>query len=384
MRYSSAMTPPAPATTAAILALPRLPRLDTFRAVAALAVVHTHYFEVAMPWPVSRIGFGSMAVVSFFVLSGFLITTVLLEDRDDRKSAVLKRFYIRRSFRIFPLYYFALVVGIALGVFGFRETVPWSAFYLMNFYVMLGGTEAGLAGHFWSLAIEEQFYLVWPLMVVLLGFRATLTAACALILGAVAYRFWVHSSGADPRLTFATIGSADALCIGALLALAYRRLSAATIEWTLRVTLPIGIASLALFSNDVVQLVHGSLLHAIHPAGACLFFAWLIARAVRDGPTASTWGGRWLPTLGVTSYGIYVYHHPMRAIADILDPDWTSWSLRIACVVATIAAAQASWRFLERPALRLGHSLAARVGSAGSRSSRLLAFAAIGSKNHQI
>src|SRR5450759_4874474 len=90
-----------------------IPRLDSFRAIAALLVIEEHYFGGFLPWPFSNVAFGYAGVIFFFTLSGFLITTLLLRDQGDALSK-LRRFYLRRSFRIFPIYYATLLLGLAL------------------------------------------------------------------------------------------------------------------------------------------------------------------------------------------------------------------------------------------------------------------------------
>src|SRR5262249_36057770 len=150
----------------AISAPSYIPRLDSFRAIAALLIVYHHYFAAIMPVRLNT----SQGVAFFFVLSGFLITKLLLHDHGTT-GQILGRFYVRRTFRIFPLYYFVLILGIAVDSPGFRGSLPLSALYLTNVEMILRNDWVASASHLWTLAVEEQFYLLWPPIMLLLGRR---------------------------------------------------------------------------------------------------------------------------------------------------------------------------------------------------------------------
>jgi len=174
-------------------------RLDTFRAIAALLIVHHHYFSPLLP-PALRFD-TSFGVSFFFVLSGFLITGILLEDRGKPRGTALAQFYIRRSFRILPLYYFVLLFGLTLNIPGFWNSLPWSPFYLVNIGIMVHdfGYFANLA-HFWTLAIEEQFYLLWPFVV--LFTRRVWIVAGAIVVASALYRLDLVVTGTNFMLIF--------------------------------------------------------------------------------------------------------------------------------------------------------------------------------------
>jgi peptidoglycan/LPS O-acetylase OafA/YrhL len=342
--------------------MPYLPRLDTFRAVAAVLVVYAHYFDYMSPWR-NTTGYGTLGVSFFFMLSGFLITGILLVDDGADKFQRLKRFYIRRSFRIFPVYYCMLVIGVALGILGFRESLPWTALYLSNFYMDFGGTDTAYAGHFWSLAVEEQFYLLWPMALIFLPRRHLIAATSILIVAILSWPMLSAVLGL-PSLApyrFLTILHLPPLCLGALMAIVYCQGGIERIERLLRCLLPITVPSLALYVIWLrVAVSEWVPIWILFPIGPYLLFAWLIARAVRDGPTANSWGGRILPAFGMLSYGIYVYHLPIRAIVDRFDPYWISWFIRAAGVVATVLVAWLSYHYLEAPARAFGRRLAGK------------------------
>lgn len=144
-------------------ALSHMKQLDGLRAIAVLSVLYYHFYSNALP-------FGIMGVRLFFVLSGFLITGILLQCRRLAETGgqsslfTLRRFYIRRFLRIFPLFYLVLLVSAVINLQGFRDGLWWHAAYLSNVYFAAGGN-AGATIHFWSLSVEEQFYLIWPWLI---------------------------------------------------------------------------------------------------------------------------------------------------------------------------------------------------------------------------
>ena len=143
-------------------ALRYLPELDTLRALAVTGVIVHHYV------PAHELGILAIGGVElFFVLSGFLITRLLLAARREvergrqHRAAALGRFYARRALRIFPLYYLVVAVLAAVDLPPAREILPWLLTYTLNFHMASRGYVDHFA-HFWTLAVEEQFYLVWP------------------------------------------------------------------------------------------------------------------------------------------------------------------------------------------------------------------------------
>lgn len=201
-----------------------VPQLNTLRAFAVGAVAWHHWapqWGFGLPW-------GS-GVQLFFVLSGFLITGILLSARERSDSGargtrghILKSFYARRFLRIFPLYYAVLALALWWGVDNVREDWPWYFFYASNYMHICNQAWSGGLSHFWTLAVEEQFYLIWPWLVLFLPRRwLPWSFGCAigvaLVYRMVGVYFW-------PEIKFwwlATPGSFDSLAIGALLAYFY-------------------------------------------------------------------------------------------------------------------------------------------------------------------
>ena len=148
-----------------------VPEFDTLRAFAALAVMMSHFTE-DINFLLSRLGW--LGVILFFCLSGYVITGILLRCRDLQGSqsiwATLSRFYIRRALRIFPLYYFAIFLFLFI-LPSIRSNLLWFLLYAVNIGKVFGysGTQGFVPlNHFWTLAVEEQFYIIWPFVILLL------------------------------------------------------------------------------------------------------------------------------------------------------------------------------------------------------------------------
>jgi peptidoglycan/LPS O-acetylase OafA/YrhL len=371
--------------------------LDGLRGLAILLVFLYHStwrpgavtpLERAGTW-LSQVGFAGVDL--FFVLSGFLITRILLRERESPRY--FSAFYGRRVLRIFPLYYALVALWLlvlpALGaerwigdlwrVDADREGI-WYWLYLSNWH---DGFE-GRFGHrmlavAWSLAIEEQFYLVWPLAVRLLSRRALAAACVAAIGGALALRTLLVAAGAIPLTVYLlTPCRVDTLAFGALVALAagdddrWSRVVAAN-----RAVLP---AAAALTAAICALLIAYPLLGGVakpytllaHPlmqtagySAFALLSACLVVRLVAPAPAPGAldrfFRARWLVGLGTISYGVYLLHTPVIYFVTlwVFDPESHAWgfypeqTLRwVLTAGATLAAAAASWRWLEAPLLR--------------------------------
>src|SRR6478735_4517700 len=131
----------------------RLPQLDGLRAIAVGCVMAFHF----IPGVEQIAPLGSIGVRLFFVLSGFLITRILLASREQDLATATKSFYIRRSLRIFPVFYLVLAITWAMNIGPVRSTIGWHVTYLTNAYLFDRGSWHGSISHLWSLAVEEQF-----------------------------------------------------------------------------------------------------------------------------------------------------------------------------------------------------------------------------------
>jgi peptidoglycan/LPS O-acetylase OafA/YrhL len=355
--------------------LRHMPQLDGLRAVAAGMVVCFHFYRPIREY----VHLGGIGVRVFFVLSGFLITGILLRTRlateagSGTSALALRRFYIRRFLRIFPLYYLALALAWITRVDGAREGIAWHAAYLSNVRFFLEnaahpGEWGGHVSHFWSLAVEEQFYLLWP-WVIFFAPRRRLTAIALGVaaLGPV-FRYVVGTATGNDITPVLLPGCIDSLALGAYLAMSV--LPEFEADPLVR---PIGPA--VLWSGVALFVAY---LLAEHSGGwwafrlvsfdlaIALMGVWLVARAARGlgGPAGRFLSSAPVRYLGTISYGIYVYHLLLPAMLpriarrlghpDLLAPlgDETLPFLAFYTLV-TIAVAAISWHAFEAPINRL-------------------------------
>ncbi len=369
------------------------PALDGLRAVAALMVFYEHYVSA----PLNRFGWGWTGVDIFFVLSGFLITGILYDGRD--KEHRVRDFYLRRSLRIFPLYYFCWAAFLVVSpLANFQWNWRWSVWpaYIGNyaplFFRHASGDPAqffwiGLGpraqawfgrpmhipiGHFWSLCVEEQFYLVWPAMVYLVRKRETLLKIClAAIVLAPVLRFaaLLLAHGAHSLAVVEIYSSLptrlDALLVGGGVALLLRGPHHAQLHRWGRRTLATAAVLLI-----VAMLLSGKARHLFNYGSTASWYLAvsftvidLVAAAVLlECIHPGSWAGKllsWRPlrALGMISYGIYVYHYLPYDFYNYFAARYFSrhalFVTALAAISVTLALATASYWLLERPMLRL-------------------------------
>jgi peptidoglycan/LPS O-acetylase OafA/YrhL len=295
-----------------------VPALDGIRGLAVLLVLVFHIFQVepVPQQPLLRLGysathFGHTGVDLFFVLSGLLITGILLDTRNSPRFFV--NFYGRRTLRIFPLYYgvllvFLLVLPRLLG--GPLTRMP--DVYLWTFstnFALAAGADGGLLSHFWTLAIEEHFYLVWPMLVFTLSRPALMRVCLVGLAAAAALRIGFESQGIPSfQLTFCRI---DGLLLGAMIALAARS-PVGQKDWSRPALLVAVIAGLVTLPLCLFLRGSGSVwMAAVKYPVVALFYGAFLVVGITAGPRS--WIGSILSSsplrgLGKYSYGIYVYH----------------------------------------------------------------------------
>jgi peptidoglycan/LPS O-acetylase OafA/YrhL len=331
---------------------------------------------------------GWAGVQLFFVLSGFLITDILLRAKGG--PDYFRTFFIRRTLRIFPLYYAYLAV--AFFVFPLIATAKWIDTatanqwwfwtYLANWATPLGRGIPGLS-HLWSLAVEEQFYFVWPFVVIWLPIGRLRGLCAALVLLTPLIRLGLVTSGLPSLTAYEfTIARWDALAIGAWMACmlaepATRPRLALMFRPALLLSLG-GLVGMTLWlrgfhQDETPVLVLGQSLVAL--ASAALVYAAAVSPS-----SGEKWWLRlrsmlsmsWLRDVGTYSYGMYVLHFPIQfLLMDHLRPFVNGSEdglrvLRLLCYLAGIvllsyAAARLSWLLIERPALQLKERLAPRL-----------------------
>jgi peptidoglycan/LPS O-acetylase OafA/YrhL len=357
------MTPGAVATASPPLGY--MPQLDGLRGIAvALVIVH----HVTPP-----VEFGGwIGVHVFFVLSGFLITSLLMREHARTGRVDLLRFYLRRALRLYPPLLVALVVlaplGILVsGVVGYTKAAALTGAYVMNLYTTFTGAGVQGWGHTWTLALEEQFYLVWP-VVFLLAFAGVRRAprASAAVLAAVALSSvvagsvrWTGSADVDPLLT------AGGLAIGCVMALTRTAWADAARHRAVAPTGALLLAAAVAIGSD------------LHVGGAGLVLSVLgtvlLLAALVEGGGSAVRVLSWPPlvAIGAISYELYLWHYPLLQYLIALTGD-TPASVAWIALPVTAVAAVLSHRFISAPlnARFKARLAAAPAASAGASTER--------------
>jgi len=335
----------------------RLGGLDGLRGLAVLLVLAEHFTFNAWvrDWSPGMVG-----VRVFFVLSGFLITGVLLDLRErHRPGPAARLFFSRRARRLLPALILAVTLALAFDLAEMRRHWPWHLSSLSNVLIWVEARWIG-AGHFWTLAVEQQFYLLWGPVVLLVPRRALFWGAVALFLIGPLWRLAIVAGG-SPFLDVLLPGQADALGAGALMALARRdgpgRGLLRRIGHPL-VTLGLVALLLALAGLPAMGVARPPLIGwVILPAVVVLSAVALIETAIRAG-RGSLLTAPWLRGIGTVSYGLYIYHYLvpqfvaayLPALAEADTPG--EKALRLAVwLLLSFGLAVASWVLVERPIL---------------------------------
>ncbi|HTR78712.1 MAG TPA: acyltransferase family protein [Gemmatimonadaceae bacterium] len=342
--------------------------LDGARGVAVAGVVLFH---------AGHLKGGYLGVDFFFTLSGFLITSLLLAEAGSSGSVGLGGFWSRRARRLLPALSLLLlgvagycvlfatstqlgqVRGDALATLGY--VANWRQVFSHQDYFALFQSPSPL-DHTWSLAIEEQFYLVWPLLFSLLLWRfrdrtpaAVLVTSLVLAAGSSVLMFELYSSASTTRAYYGTDTRAAAILFGAALA-AWRRLRGPTVVWVRRVALEVvGVVAVALLAVAWVALDGQS--RTLYRGGflVCGLAATAVIAAAthpQRGPVARVLELRPLVGLGLISYGVYLYHWPIDIVVDEKRMGFGGWPLVVVQVLITLAVSLASFYFVERPIRR--------------------------------
>ena len=363
---SAAAVPAAsgPGGHAAYLERGRFALLDGLRFVCIAAVLFHHAPAAGMfreSWILAGRGF--LGVDFFFVISGFLITTLLLRERDRTGRISLRGFYWRRALRILPLY---LLVVTAVGAYYvFVEKTPGAAERWPYYYLFLANFLDGhipLLGPTWSLSVEEQYYLLWPALLVLLPPRALLPVLGLVIVLNVAGIMGLTGLTAPtvgvldfalPNATYAPILIGSALAIGLHHRTSHERLAAVLGRiWAAPLLAVLLVGLLLVLPGDLRGLPN----LAIHLTMAALLGALVIRE---DGPLAPLLRAAPIARIGVISYGIYLLHliglDLARRVTEALGAVPDGWLMHGLYVGFSIALAELSFRTFEKFFLDLRH-----------------------------
>ncbi|MBX6360615.1 MAG: acyltransferase [Acidobacterium ailaaui] len=297
-----------------------IPALDGLRGMAILLVLGYHYL-----WMIPIFHVGWVGVDLFFVLSGFLITGILLDTKEEKNC--YKNFIIRRALRIFPLYYLVLItlfiidpvlnLNIPGNKFGFyQEHQIWFWVYMQNWLLgYYGLPDNYILAHFWSLAVEEQFYLIWPFIVLFNSRKKIIQISLMLIVFAIIFRLKLGSiiGFNNPYYSYSTtLARMDALLIGGIAAIMIRynkELLEKVVKFIFILSGLLIIASFLLLHslNFYTLLPKQTLFYSVID----LFFMCMLILNLNTSPFRNLriFESNFLRFLGKYSYGIYVYHN---------------------------------------------------------------------------
>jgi peptidoglycan/LPS O-acetylase OafA/YrhL len=346
-----------------------MPQLDGLRAFAVGVVLIEHYIPTTDPVR-SALPWGTLGVRLFFVLSGFLITGILyrcrlrLERGEVSLRSTLRSFFARRFIRLMPIYYLYLVGCVWMLPFG-RKYLWVFALYLQNFlFAFRPAVFDKLLAHFWSLAVEEQFYLTWPLVILLVPTRMLKRVLCGFIVAGPLFRALGLLTGATPmQIDMMMPSHFDTLALGGLFAVlaagseADRSLAARLRTAGLVIGLP--LSAFAIFAQHreayALWLLSAEL-------GLGMTFAWVVTGAAIGfgGIGRRLLGGSVVEHIGRISYGIYVYHFnvpglirykiaPRLGLA-LPEAPWIKFAIYAA---VTLVIASVSWQLIEKPINRV-------------------------------
>jgi peptidoglycan/LPS O-acetylase OafA/YrhL len=338
--------------------------LDGLRFLAFLLVFFFHALQWSPwgHWPVIRFGF--LGVPIFFVLSGFLIGGILLDLKAKVRPgyglvAKLKTFYVRRALRIFPVYYLFIGILVLLMVLSgradpvARENVPWHLAYLTNFRSFFVGMDRIRQGHFWSLAVEEHFYMVAPLVVLLVSRQTLVRLIAGVILAVAAARFAIYRAGSARDFWVLSPMQFDLLGLGIATAVIDRHgsfcgIGARGLRW-------LGLAGAVFFVLYIRRFYLGR-------PGIGVYYATIgpISLGLATAALVLTlWQhpARWFATLlgfgpfayfGQISYGLYLFHPNCLGWSSKYFGNYTLTNSLVGLAI-TLAVAMLSWHVFEKP-----------------------------------
>lgn len=377
----------------------RIPALDGVRGLAVLAVVvhntawiGSRHRELSAKMYSAAAAAGWTGVQLFFVLSGFLITGILLDDKGT--AGCVRRFFVRRTLRIFPLYFATLGTVVVLAAAGLGPEV-WSRTVLTEqwpyWLYVSNWTDPFRAGinvlsHVWSLAVEEQFYVLWPAIVWSLSSRSLLQLTVGMVALGPLVRLAMHVDGMPSEALYMfTTARMDALATGALVAILVRDEGhqQSLSWWTPRIATAATLALVALVltqrgfhSNEVPIAVVGQSLVSL--LAACVVTWGIGATSVQLHWLKRLLDAGALPRLGNYSYAIYMFHYPLHRK---LQPFFTAWvnthttpsyllrlgTYSLVVLLLSYLLARISWVLVERPFLSLRSRWAPAAGKLEAR-----------------
>lgn len=328
--------------------------LDGLRALAIGIVLVHHYRD-------TRFFLSGFGAILFFVLSGFFATRILLklragmEHRQSSLSGAFRGFYFQRWLRIWPLYFIVLAITLLLDVPNAHSSFFWNAAFLTNIEVLVNGSWSGRFSPLWSLSVLEQFYIIWPVVILCTPRRHLMRVIVAFIAVAPLYRIGCMLTSA-PSLYWCVVplASLDQLGVGALLALCETETCAVAREKIVRFAGQFCLPAFVFFLV-LKGLAQEPPFSAIYTASIASFaFLWLINCCLTGlpAPARIVFENRYLCHIGKMSYSIYLLHDFTQLLIPktglfgvVLESPWKTPAL----ILLTLLVAEVAWRLIERP-----------------------------------
>jgi len=363
----------------------RIPSLDGLRAVSITAVIGGH-LAMSGSLPLGAAGSAMLerlphfGVRVFFVISGFLITTLILQERAKTGDFSLSQFYQRRAWRILPPAYLLLLCLLVANLFHFISIPPFDYFRAFTYLMNYGPIPNWFVGHLWSLSVEEQFYLIWPFLLAFLSVRSCRYIAVAFILISAGLRF--HMALNPPldmwRHEYEFQYSGTAIAFGCLLAIdrdwLYSR------KWFRAVcssSLTAPAAVVLLFANSLVLRASGAFGLCVADIVTNLCILALVAKFTcwPRGPIASLLKARPIVFIGTISYSLYLWQQIFANSIPHLYSSWFPFNLLLIVLFAL-----GSYYLVEKPSLRIRRKLHERRRTVKGSAPAVMTAGQIGSE----
>jgi peptidoglycan/LPS O-acetylase OafA/YrhL len=341
-------------------------QLDGLRAFAIIGVMIAHWHQNSIQFELLKnLPYGT-GVTLFFVLSGFLITKILMDFKEKNVSAgksqfsSIKAFYIRRSLRIFPIYYLTLLIIYLIGYGDISELLPWFATYTTNIYMTLNGDYIGSFTHFWSLAVEEQFYIFWVPIIVFIPRRFLKRTIVFVIILSVLLLYYFKFYTQYWMANSLVICSMHSLGLGALIAyyLKYEKEKFDGLDLTKvkYILLGLGLVFILIFVYRKPDSLYKAFEHFKEPFTS-LIYALLVLIAVKNGFKGlfrKILENRVMIYIGRISYGLYIFHlfmNPLyfKFLNQYINIQTSNLGYSLIFLLLNIALASLSWFLIEKP-----------------------------------
>ena len=334
--------------------------INGLRAIAVILVVIYHWLQqcsLVNIFPIGRIG-----VDIFFVISGFLISKILFQEKNNddlnfnRKLKIIKNFMIRRTVRIFPIYYILLLFLYITNGVEFRNNIIYYVTYTTNIFFYYTRAWYGMAAHFWSLAVEEQFYLFWPFLLIFINKRYTLKFIIFAIIVGTIYSFAINDEMGSNILTLSCI---NAFGIGALYSyfIIYKPIYAENASKIIRI-LFFPMILLIILNYTILKLNYFPLRLIVSVITVNFIRICLEGKSKNIFYQIMNW--KILNFIGILSYGIYLFHNPFTnywrrlllkmGMQNKIDNIYLEFMIKFSIL---ILISYLSWIIIEKPFLKL-------------------------------